>query len=157
MNNTLIASLISRFMGPAWSPSGAVRTKVGPMLAPWTSLSRACLLSGYLLGVHFNYFRDKIWMDIDSQFNPAANVGSFNWRQKQHHVRSCSPHPIWQASPPWTTLQCIHKNKCFPGNWRRRCLILSRNHKLLSDTFFTHEPRGSNIWVDVHAVLRCAL
>ena len=28
--------LIARFMGPTWGPSGADRTQVGPMLAPWT-------------------------------------------------------------------------------------------------------------------------
>ena len=32
--------LIARFMGPTWGPSGADRTQVGPMLAPWTLLSR---------------------------------------------------------------------------------------------------------------------
>ena len=32
-------TLISRFMGPTWGPSGAKRTQVGPMLAPWTLLS----------------------------------------------------------------------------------------------------------------------
>ena len=31
--------LIARFVGPAWGPSGADRTQVGPMLAPWTLLS----------------------------------------------------------------------------------------------------------------------
>ena len=34
-------SLIARFMGPTWGPSGADRIQVGPMLAPWP------LLSGY--------------------------------------------------------------------------------------------------------------
>ena len=34
-------TLIARFLGPTWGPSGADRTQVGPMLAPWT------LLSGY--------------------------------------------------------------------------------------------------------------
>ena len=33
------ATLIVRFMGPTWGPSGADRTQVGPMLAPWTLLS----------------------------------------------------------------------------------------------------------------------
>ena len=33
------ATLIARFMGPTWGPSGAERTQVGPMLAPWTLLS----------------------------------------------------------------------------------------------------------------------
>ena len=36
------STLIARFMGPTWGPSGADRTQVGPMLAPWT------WLSGYL-------------------------------------------------------------------------------------------------------------
>ena len=31
--------LIAKFMGPTWGPSGADRTQVGPMLAPWTLLS----------------------------------------------------------------------------------------------------------------------
>ena len=31
--------LIVRFMGPTWGPSGADRTQVCPMLAPWTLLS----------------------------------------------------------------------------------------------------------------------
>ena len=30
---------IARFMGLTWGPSGANRTQVGPMLAPWTLLS----------------------------------------------------------------------------------------------------------------------
>ena len=34
-----LASLIARFMGPTWGPSGADRTQMGSMLAPWTLLS----------------------------------------------------------------------------------------------------------------------
>ena len=30
-------SLIARFMGSTWGPSGADRTQVGPMVAPWTA------------------------------------------------------------------------------------------------------------------------
>ena len=36
----LAISLIARFMEPSWGPSGADRTQMGPMLAPWTLLSR---------------------------------------------------------------------------------------------------------------------
>ena len=32
-------SFIARFMEPTWGSSGADRTQVGPMLAPWTLLS----------------------------------------------------------------------------------------------------------------------
>ena len=34
-----VTPLIARLMGPTWSPSGADRTQVGPMLVPWTLLS----------------------------------------------------------------------------------------------------------------------
>ena len=34
-----LTTLIASFMGPPWGPSGADRTQVGPMLAPWTLLS----------------------------------------------------------------------------------------------------------------------
>ena len=35
----VVRTLLARFMGPTWGPSGANRTQVGPMLAPWTLLS----------------------------------------------------------------------------------------------------------------------
>ena len=35
----VVFSLIARFMGPPWDPSGADRTQMGSMLAPWTLLS----------------------------------------------------------------------------------------------------------------------
>ena len=45
-----IYTLIARLMGPTLGPSGADRTQVGPMLAPWT------LLSG-----HLRIIVDQIW------------------------------------------------------------------------------------------------
>ena len=44
-----ISSLIARSMGPIWAPSGADGTHVGPMLAPWTLLSRFCRWTGTLI------------------------------------------------------------------------------------------------------------
>ena len=38
VNIPMKASLIARFMGPTWGPSGADRTQVGPILAPWNML-----------------------------------------------------------------------------------------------------------------------
>ena len=35
----LDTSLIARFMGPTWGPSGPDKTQVGPIKAPWTLLS----------------------------------------------------------------------------------------------------------------------
>ena len=41
----------SRLMGPTWGPSGADRTQVGPMLAPWTLLSGMLLCIEYPLSI----------------------------------------------------------------------------------------------------------
>ena len=46
-------SLIARFMGPSWGPSGTDRTQVGPMLAPWTLLSRIQLLPEWQFSFHW--------------------------------------------------------------------------------------------------------
>ena len=50
-----VFSLIARFMGPTWGPSGADRTHVGPMLAPWTLLSGLFTLV-LVIPVWFNWF-----------------------------------------------------------------------------------------------------
>ena len=51
-------TLIARFMGPTWGPSGADRTQVGPMLAPWT------LPSGYLFQICLttNIIYEQTWI-----------------------------------------------------------------------------------------------
>ena len=45
-------SLIARFRGPTWGPSGADRTPVGPMLAPWILLS----------GIWIEFWNMSRWM-----------------------------------------------------------------------------------------------
>ena len=44
-----VAPQIARFMRPIWGPSGADRTQVGPILAPWTLLSGTIWLT-WLVG-----------------------------------------------------------------------------------------------------------
>ena len=46
--------LIARFMGPTWGPSGADRTQVDPMLAPWTLLSGSLMISTVTIVFLFN-------------------------------------------------------------------------------------------------------
>ena len=41
-----MGTIIAKFLGPTWSPSGADRTQVGPMLAPGILLSGECLCRG---------------------------------------------------------------------------------------------------------------
>ena len=42
----------TKFMGPTWGPPGPCRPQMGPMLAPWTSLSGACVVCeiGVIIG-----------------------------------------------------------------------------------------------------------
>ena len=48
-DNTWLLPLIARFVGPTWGQSGADRTHVGPMLAPWTLLSEPHIIGSRLL------------------------------------------------------------------------------------------------------------
>ena len=45
-------TLITRFLGPTWGPSGADSTQVGPILAPWTLLSGNWTRNIWSLGWH---------------------------------------------------------------------------------------------------------
>ena len=59
----MITTLFERFMGPTWCPSGADRTRVGPILAPWTLLSGKWpfFLNSYLTGYNIAmYTRQKL-------------------------------------------------------------------------------------------------
>ena len=61
--------LITRFMGPTWDPSGADRTQVGPMLAPWT------LLSGTT--------SSQVIYDTDANWNSFCH---WPWDPSERHV-----------------------------------------------------------------------
>ena len=62
----LMTSLIARFMGPAWVPSGAEMTQVGPMLAPWTLLS----------GLASNRRQAITWInDNHDSWKPMSSLG----------------------------------------------------------------------------------
>ena len=68
----LFSSMIARFMGPTWGPSGATRTQVGPN--PWTLLSGLiCMQSEWCLrvvprctanGIEVVCFRAKIFCGV---------------------------------------------------------------------------------------------
>ena len=66
-----VHTLLARFMGPTWGPSGADRTQVGPMLAPWTLLSGHAWWASrnfqLTLKLRMLYFVVK----MKQQFNPS--------------------------------------------------------------------------------------
>ena len=68
-------SLIVRFMGPTWGPSGADRTQVGPMLAPWTLLSGLFLFRFQFCCRHYWGWRNFIifWETLE------AITSNFPW------------------------------------------------------------------------------
>ena len=64
--DTPFLTLIARFMGPTWGPSGADRPQVGPMLAPWT------LLSGHSQGgatEHLSWSFQRISINVKIRLN----------------------------------------------------------------------------------------
>ena len=46
-----MTSLIAKFMGPTWGPTGTDRTQVGPMLAPWILLSGLSFIANFKVNV----------------------------------------------------------------------------------------------------------
>ena len=62
-------SLIARFMGPTWGPSGANRAQMGPMLAPWTS-ALTITLANTNFGTYFKLDMGPFWQHLDC-INPS--------------------------------------------------------------------------------------
>ena len=65
-------TLIARFMGPTWGPSGADRTQVGPMLTLWTLLSGQTLVSicwgNGLLPMSSHYYNQYCFIMINGRW-----------------------------------------------------------------------------------------
>ena len=74
LNIKSVHTLIARFMRPIWGPSGADRTQVGPMLAPWI------LLSGYL-GAEL-LLDNELWSLI-------GNKSTLDWCQDIIQTNNC--------------------------------------------------------------------
>ena len=53
-------AVIARSMGQTWGPSGAGRTQVGPMLAPWTLLSGYVSTSCSIYGIYFQAITENL-------------------------------------------------------------------------------------------------
>ena len=104
-----LPTLIARFMGPTCGPSGADRTQVGHMLAPWT------LLSGYPFCEHFS----------PNHSNSLDPIHGGQFFMKSAHRDSISSHlqetnfSLHQLQP---TLESLN-----PG-WNTCCAMVSHRH-----------------------------
>ena len=83
-------TLIARFMWPTWGPSGADRTQVGPMLAPWTLLSGQCVGNGVSLGCISHRYENI----LSYQLFTLTFIHKNTRLQKRTHFQ-------WLAMPPY--------------------------------------------------------
>ena len=73
-------SLIARFTGPTWGPSGADRTQVGSMLASWTLLS-GIFLKWKQIGVTAETRRSS-WKPLVNIICLGTDILEISW----HHI-----------------------------------------------------------------------
>ena len=107
------ASLIERFTGPTWGPSGTDRTQVGPMLVPWTLLS-GILSIGIVL---FNQRRQqrKPYQTINLEYRALKTTGVFYYiTVSDATISAINPMvTLWQGNFPqywsrvlaWTSIE----------------------------------------------------
>ena len=94
-------SLIARFMGPTWGPSGADRTQVGPMLASLILLSGwygngVCHLaaidsSALAMELRLSSTNPSIWSYVTSSALPYLGIPwwlSFHWMTGNRYIFS---------------------------------------------------------------------
>ena len=91
-----IITLIARFMGPTWGPSGDNRTQVGPMLAPWT------LLPGYFYYVWKRAAPESYIEDWESEFNILSN----------YFIRDEMWHLVY-----WNAIQLMERTRQLVSVW----------------------------------------
>ena len=93
------STLKPRFMGPTWGPSGADRTQVGPMLAPWTLLS-GLASNNWFHGMKscFNYTRLHNNNILSSNFRRCVGckvyckILKFEFKKKK---KNCNFYFVW--------------------------------------------------------------
>ena len=72
----------SNVMGPTWGPSGADRTQVGPMLAPWTLLSGLIKTRPAMYNQRLHYCAGRPYLLIGCWrlWNEILASTNFDWR-----------------------------------------------------------------------------
>ena len=102
ITSTHLPSLIARFMGATWGPSGADRTQVGPMLAPcWPH--ELCYLGSYenktlgLIGFKLAFRCQEVFPQMDSALNNLVATSLVEELTLPHRLTSALRMP-WQLS-----------------------------------------------------------
>ena len=136
MDKAIKPQLIARFMGPTWGPSGADRTQVGPMLAPWNLQYILLLLCLVLWWVHHrhphphhhhHHHHGFLWYIYPKQ-TPQQNTtkcptcAQFSGRRCRHYISIKLP--IFNA---YTMTSTIHQ---FHDLWVARLSYIQLNLKI---------------------------
>ena len=97
----MIVAQIARLMGPTWGPSGADRTQVGPILAPWTLLSGSCYVT------HQNQSGDVLATDrhksiawLATAIGIMADVGTIRFSLWSDDEKLCSTNSLFKRTTP---------------------------------------------------------
>ena len=122
-----LQSLKARFMGPTWGPSGADRTQVGPMLAPWTLLSGVhklwIMISLYLMVLEHHY-SDVIMYAMASQNTGVSIVCS--------NVCSDAGQRKYQSSASLGSVMGIHR---WPVDFPHKGLVTRKMFHLMTSSW----------------------
>ena len=109
---------IATFIGPIWCPSGADRTQVGPMLAPWTLLSGYIYLGLVLIrSVHVQFSQTMLCTDWDNLLDLSKLIN-------QGLTMNCK----WLACTQWASLTDTNATRRLVANQRE---IMTRLLELL--------------------------
>ena len=80
-----IPSQIARFMWPTWGPPGTGRTLVGPMLAPWTLLSRISRNWIYAkINIFISYVEHRSQIPLQFKSRVTLKVDVWTWKTIGH-------------------------------------------------------------------------
>ena len=117
-----VITLRARFMGPTWGPSGAYRTQVGPILAPWTLLSGNHCCAGKMYLGNIN-----IYLHFLSFFNTeTGQVEEILPQKRQERV-----YIVWSIPcllmAWWYREQNIFKQNILPIHLKVCSLLRSKN------------------------------
>ena len=96
---------IAKFMGPTWGPSGADRTQVGPMLAPWTM--NFAIWDYFRISVTETHFGSLFWnFSLLSLQQSCEHHGVSNHQQLECLFNSMFRLTTRKTSIPCTTGIC---------------------------------------------------
>ena len=130
---------IATFVGPTWGPPGSCRPQMGPMLAPWTLLSRTVWCPNCPGGIHAVWWTTIRW---------TASGVVVNCKPISSMVDPSGPRPIGNLSG---NLSILYTKGRFWG----RCILcqlhvnLNLSKKKVTMNKFPYLPH-KNTWTDFY-------